>query len=447
MTEEASLAILLVDDEVAILRTLKRLFRKTGHRILAASSGREGLEILKEEHASVALIISDQRMPEMNGAQFLERAKKMAPDAMRILLTGYSELEALADSINKGEIHRYVTKPWEDNDLLVLVRQAIEQYELKKENQRLDALTRKQNKTLFELSKKLDQKVQARTRDLENKKRELEESLFNSVRSFASLMNLHSSKLAGHCRRVSAISGKMAEALELPEAQVNLIEIAGLLHDMGTIGLSANLITQNRDTWTDEEWRQYKDHPVHGQQVVQFINKLGNVGRVIRAHHERFDGQGFPDGLSEDKIPLGARIIAVADAYDRMVNLQVDMTHIVRNYLESLRDVADMSEKELSAKAAIHNIKQQAFTHYDPDLVKVLMTLFSQGKLKTEIKRLVAIKDLEPGMVLSQALYSVKGNFLLSKNARLIPEHIPKLKGLHDLRLIEDKIPIRAKQN
>lgn len=444
MTEEASLAILLVDDEVAILRALKRLFRKSGHRLLVASSGREGLEILAEEHASVALIISDQRMPEMNGAQFLERAKEMAPDAMRILLTGYSELEALADSINKGEIHRYVTKPWEDNDLLILVRQAIEQYELKKENQRLNEVTRQQNKTLFDLSKKLDQKVRERTADLQTKKRELEESLFNSVRSFATLVNMHSAKLGGHCRRVSAMSGQIAEAIKLPEAHVNLIEIAGLLHDMGTIGLSPSLITQNRDSWTDEEWRQYRRHPLQGQQVLQFINKLGNVGRVIRAHHERYDGQGFPDGLAETKIPLGARIIAVVDAYDRMVNLQADAEHITRSYLASLKNVKDIPQKELVRNAAIHNIKQHAFTRFDPDLVKALIDLTSKRALAARKKQLIAIKDLKPGMVLSQPLYSLTGNFLLSKNTRLIPEHIPKLKGLRDLRLIDDKLPIRV---
>jgi CheY-like chemotaxis protein len=122
---------MVVDDEKSSIKALHRLFRKEGHQIFTASNGQEGLEVLRKMKKPVSLIISDQRMPGMNGAQFLERAKKIFPDAIRFLLTGYSDMDAIVEAINKGEIHRYLTKPWDYNDLMLLVRQSLEQYELK----------------------------------------------------------------------------------------------------------------------------------------------------------------------------------------------------------------------------------------------------------------------------------------------------------------------------
>jgi response regulator RpfG family c-di-GMP phosphodiesterase len=445
MTENPVFSILLVDDEVAILKSLQRLFRRTGYRILIANGGREALEILKGEKETVALIISDQRMPEMNGAQFLERAKGMAPDALRFLLTGYSELSSLADSINKGEIHRYITKPWEDNDLLTLTRQAIEQYQLKKENQRLTELTKQQNQELSGFNRTLEQKVQERTRELQQKQKELEASLYNSIRSFTSLLNMQVSGLGEHGRRVSFLSGKMAEQLRFPDEKVTQIELAGLLHDIGKLGLSSNLVAYNTQDWTEEEKKQYYRHPVQGQQVVQFVNQLGSIGLMIRSHHEHYDGSGFPDGLSEAKIPLGAKIIAIADAYDKMVNFEVDAENLIETYLSlSLVKFKDLPRDTLLQQAAIHNLKQNAFTRYDPDLIKSLLAVYRQQKLAKERETLVPVSGLKAGMVLSNALYSVKGHFLLAQNTKLLPEHIPKLMALYNIHLIEAKIPIRV---
>ncbi len=103
--------LLLVDDEESITKALHRIFRREGYEIYTASSGQKGLEVLKEDKKPFSLIISDQRMPGMTGAQFLEKAKKIFPNAIRILLTGYSDMDAIVDAINKGEIHRYLTKP------------------------------------------------------------------------------------------------------------------------------------------------------------------------------------------------------------------------------------------------------------------------------------------------------------------------------------------------
>ena len=134
MTLKRKHTIIVVDDEKSITDAIRRLFRKDGYQILTATNGQEGLELLKKLEKPVSLIISDQRMPGMNGAQFLERAKNISPDAIRFLLTGYSDMNAIVESINKGEIHRYLEKPWNDDHLMLQVRQSLETYELKKES-------------------------------------------------------------------------------------------------------------------------------------------------------------------------------------------------------------------------------------------------------------------------------------------------------------------------
>ena len=129
MTPDKSYTLLVVDDEVSITRALQRLFRKEGYHILTAQSGGEGLTLLQAESRNVALIISDQRMPGMSGDQFLEKARKIAPDAMRFLLTGYADMEAVIKAVNNGGINRYLTKPWNDEALLLQVHQCLEHFE------------------------------------------------------------------------------------------------------------------------------------------------------------------------------------------------------------------------------------------------------------------------------------------------------------------------------
>ncbi|MDQ1363761.1 MAG: hypothetical protein QG652_1623, partial [Pseudomonadota bacterium] len=140
------ITILCVDDEKNILSSLRRLLRPEGYEVQLASSGAEGLEIL--EKMPVDLVISDMRMPEMNGAEFLEKVYAKWPDTVRILLTGYSEISSTIDAINKGNIYKYISKPWEEHDLRQTIRNALEARKIEKERDALLVLTRKQNEEL-----------------------------------------------------------------------------------------------------------------------------------------------------------------------------------------------------------------------------------------------------------------------------------------------------------
>lgn len=161
MNLKYSHTLLLVDDELSILKSLKRLLRKEKHQILTATNGREALDVLAHTDEDVSLIISDQRMPEMTGAQFLAQAVNIAPDSVRFLLTGYADLNAVADAVNKGKIHRYITKPWNDDEINELIHMALSQVELRKENKRLTELTERQNSELAELNKDLEKRCKS----------------------------------------------------------------------------------------------------------------------------------------------------------------------------------------------------------------------------------------------------------------------------------------------
>ncbi len=157
--------ILCVDDEENILSSLERVFlEEEDYEIITANSGEKGLEILKER--SVDLIISDQRMPGMNGTEFLKKARKLYTDTIRIVLSGLSDFDTVMEAINEGEIYRLIQKPWEERDLLLAVKDSLERYELMRENKKFQNEIRRQNEELRILNVQLEEKVQERTQEL-----------------------------------------------------------------------------------------------------------------------------------------------------------------------------------------------------------------------------------------------------------------------------------------
>ncbi len=164
--------LLIVDDESNVLRSLKRLLFETDYRVLTAESGDEGLKMFENE-SSIQLVVSDYRMPEMNGVEFLKRVKELHPDTIRIILSGYADVIAIVEAINDGQVYKFISKPWNDQDLLTTVMRAFEQYSLVQENRHLNEELLKRNKELEDVAQELERKVQERTKDLGMKNRAL----------------------------------------------------------------------------------------------------------------------------------------------------------------------------------------------------------------------------------------------------------------------------------
>lgn len=421
--------LLLVDDEANILSSLKRLFRPHGYRIFTAENGRQGLEILARE--SVDMVISDMRMPEMNGAQFLEQARKTWPDTVRILLTGYAELDSAIDAINKGQIYRYIAKPWEDADMLVLVRQALERKVLLQEKKRLEALTQRQNEELRELNSSLEQKVLERTSELKQTMdflnlahEKLKKGFLTSIQVFSNMTELREGALAGHSRRVADLAHKIAQQMGMSVLEAQDVLVASLLHDIGKLGLPDDLLRKPFSALTPEQRAEVAKHPARGQASLMALEQLKGAARLIRGHHERFDGKGYPDGLAGEAIPLGARILALANDYDAL-------------------QIGSRADRRLSADEAATFIKENRGKHYDP---RVVDTFFQVTGLKASPSsrpespgQAVRVADLEPGMVLARDIVTRDGVLLLSKDFLLDEDLISQLDSFEE----NDGTPLR----
>lgn len=451
MSQESRHTLFFVDDEILILKALQRLFRRHNYEIRVASNGHEGIKMLEECETPVSMIISDQRMPGMTGTEFLERSKKLYPDAIRFLLTGYSDMNAVVDSVNKGEIHRYIKKPWNDDELVVQVEESLKHYALAAENKRLLEITREQNKKLFEFGRQMDLKVKERTKKISeiNKtmaflNKELELNLFNAARAFASLTEMNSPVLQGHGRRVSRLACRIAEKLGFSESETTQIELASMLHDIGKTGFSEKIKgIIDKTSGNEEEKKLYQKHPEEGQAVIAFINRFDEIGFWVRHHHERYDGSGYPDNIGGDEIPLGSRIIAVADIYDRITGFKMMNNRYLKEYLASFELTRDhLSTEEKMNNAALAHIRKHSFTKYDPDIVKAFLAVVDEKGIKTLGEKKVSVRELSEGMIIGQALYSKKGRFLLPYKTALTAEMIDKLQIIYDNGEIENYIHI-----
>lgn len=409
--------ILCVDDEPNILSSLRRLFRSKGYDVIIANGGHEGLKMLETE--KVDLVISDMRMPIMDGAAFLEQVRNRWPDLIRILLTGYADMQSTIDAINRGEIYRYITKPWDDNDIVLVVREAIERKELEREKNRLEELTQRQNDELKELNANLEHKVLQRTKELRSAhdqllgaNERLRNSFLTSIKVFSSVIEMRGGKLTGHSRLVADLSRKIAHKMALNARESQDIFVASLLADIGKLGFSDELINTPISQLAPEQLRDFYKHAVKAEQLLLPLEDLHAAAKIIRSQHERYDGHGLPDGLSGESIPLGSRILTVANDY---LQLQNGM----------------YSQKRLFPDDAKAFIYKSAGSRYDPKVIEAFKRVFDRNDDDGDIIK-VHIKDAAPGMMLAADLISKDGLLLLPADYVLEPNVIEKLK-LYDI--------------
>jgi response regulator RpfG family c-di-GMP phosphodiesterase len=409
--------LLFVDDEANILSSLKRLFRSQGYRIFTAEGGAAGLQVFEQN--AIDLVISDMRMPEMNGAQFLEQVRAKWPDTIRILLTGYADVGSTIAAINKGEIYRYIAKPWDENDITLTVKHALERKNLEQEKQRLEALTLKQNEELKDLNANLETKVRQRTEEvrqtmgfLEVAHKQLKDSFLTSLKVFANLMELREGAMGGHSRRVADYARRLAQRMGMTESEVQDVMFAGLLHDIGKIGLPDRLLHKPFSSLTTEERAEVIKHPATGQAALMALENMKEAARLIRSHHERFDGLGFPDGLSGMAIPRGARILAVANDYDAV-------------------QTGSILNKQLTEMEAREFLLEGRGKRYDPKVADVFLEMLGGAGQSTyagpEMK--IPSSALRNGMALARDLVSPEGLLLLSKDYLLDESMIEQIRS------------------
>jgi response regulator RpfG family c-di-GMP phosphodiesterase len=403
--------ILFVDDEPSILSSLRRLFRPHGYSIFVAESGEQGLQVLEKE--DIDLVVSDMRMPEMDGAHFLEQVRQRWPHVVRLLLTGYADVTSTIAAINCGEIYRYIAKPWDDNDIVLTVRDALEHQRLVSENTRLLALTQQQNDELKVLNAGLEKKVAERTAELQQALKDLKRGFIDTVHVFSGLIELRGGKLGGHSRRVAEHARVIAQRLGLGEAELQDVMLAALLHDIGKIGLPDQVLDKPFNMLPVEVRAEVMKHAQKGQAVLMGIAQLKNAALLIRHHHECFDGSGYPDHLAGLAVPLGSRILAVANEYDAL-------------------QLGTLVGRELKPQEALKFVVDNRGKRYDPAVVDAFSAWLAESQkvyiveLPTRPARLLA------GMELARDLVHKEGYLLLAKGCRLDAEVISQLNRMEE---------------
>lgn len=314
--------VLIVDDENNNLQLLRRTLRG-GYNILTAANGIEALKLVEDFGPQISLIVSDQRMPEMEGTEFLKKVNESNPQIIKILLTGHVDSDILVSAINDCDLFQYILKPFEPDELKIAVEKGIEKY-----------LLATDNKLYYN---------------------ELRELFYKTIRAISNALDTRDAYTNGHSIRVTLYSMILARKLDLDKSFLEDIEIAGLLHDIGKIVMPQNILCKNGKL-TDEEFTIMKSHPVIGEKIVINIKKLQAISNWVKAHHEKWDGKGYPDGLRGNDIPLAGRIIALADTYDAMTS--------TRTY-----------RKALSHEIAMEEIKRCIGTQFDPTLGEIFLSL------------------------------------------------------------------------
>ncbi|MFI8743821.1 HD domain-containing phosphohydrolase [Pseudomonas sp. NPDC077186] len=414
----ASLAtLLLVDDEDNILNSLRRVLRNEPYRLLTAGSGEAALDLLEEQ--PVDLVISDARMPGMDGATLLAEVQQRWPQCLRILLTGYADITTTVKAINEGQIYRYISKPWDDDELRLIIRQALAFQHSERERLRLEALTREQNERLQDLNASLEQRVRDRTAELEQTAdmldlayAELRKSYVTATEVFANLVGQRLSKERQTNTQVIALVKAYAEHHRLDERSSNDLAMAAALYNIGKLTWDDQLLGRPADTLYKEERARYRQYPVLGESLLMTLEPVQDAGRLIRHHQERWDGNGFPDRLEGDAIPFGARLLKLA----------VDFIELQRGLV---------LERRLNRDEALLLIKKYAGRLYDPALCDVFIELCTSlaPDLVLADASILALdtRRLEPGMLLARNLHADNGMLLLNAGKPLTRALIDKL--------------------
>jgi putative two-component system response regulator len=313
--------LLVVDDMEAMRMALAQCLRLTGYDVVAAASGAEALELLRTQRFD--LLLTDQAMPGISGLELTEAVSRMHPHMPVVVLTGHTDVELAKDSLQRGASD-FVTKPVNIRELPILVERN---------------LTRRR----LEVARLQEREAQV---------------LFAAIKALASAVDAKDRYTARHSRMVTRLALLLADEISLSSEERSVLELSAWMHDVGKIGVPDSILSKP-GSLTQEEFAVMMVHPVKGGEIVGEIEELGRVADVIRHHHERVDGGGYPDGLRGEAIPLASRIILIADAFEAMT--------------------ADRSYRRgLGWETALQELREHSGTQFDANLVRAFIIMLAR---------------------------------------------------------------------
>lgn len=316
--------VLFVDDDAQALASFRRQFGMD-HDVHTAGTAGEALDVISK-HGPFTVVVSDLKMPGMDGIEFLALAKETAPETVRILLTGFADMDNAVGAVNEGGIFRFLTKPCSQDMLAKALDDAVEQYDLVYARKELHSLKR------------------------------FKKAMEGVIAGFSTLLEARDPYTAGHQRRVAELSCRIAERMGFSSDHVDAMRIAGLLHDIGKVYVPADFLNRP-GRLRDQEFSIIQLHSDIGADILAPVEFDWPISTIIRQHHERLDGTGYPRGLEAEDILVESRIIAVADVVDAM------SSH--RPYRASL-----------GLEKALEEIGKNAGKAYDAEASEICLALF-----------------------------------------------------------------------
>lgn len=330
----ASARCLVVDDDSQVRSALVRAIESQGLTCIEARGGMTALAMLKE-HGEVPLCITDIYMPEMDGVTFLRQVRELYPDMAVLMLTGMAEVSTAVECLQIGALD-YISKPVLLDEVRARVSNALEKRNLVLQN------------------RFYQHTLESRVRELDTRNKQ---SLINGVEMLVFALEAKDAYTSGHSLRVKEFAVKTAVQLGYTGDMLAQVELGSKLHDIGKIGIREAILNKP-GALTPEEFEHVKLHTILGERILQpFLTEQPLVLRIVRSHHERVDGTGFPDSLDGDLVPMEARIVAVADAYDAMTTN--------RAY-----------RPPRAAQAAVDELRRAAGTHFDPQVVQAFLRAY-----------------------------------------------------------------------
>ncbi len=343
MTEDR---VLVIDDENVIGNLIKDTLAAEGYSVVFIQEAKDGIEVAKLNPFDVIFV--DLRMPEIDGIEVLKQIKQFDPDNLVIMITAYPSFESVKECLRWGAFD-YITKPFNLDDLIFTTKRALIHRRLNLENKRLMKQISQENIIL-------EKEVAERTEDLHNFYRQLQDIWMSAIRAMAQAIDGKDRYTQGHSQKVAKYAMMIAQEMELSTHEINEIKDAGELCDLGKIAIHDYIFTKP-EKLTAEEWVEVRLHPLKGAELLKPLKFLGGVIDLVGQHHERYDGTGYPDGLKGEEIKIGARILALADAFDAMTS--------ERPY----------RKKPLTKEEAIEEIKKNSGIQFDPKVFEAFLRI------------------------------------------------------------------------
>ena len=396
--------VLLIDTHQDVHDRLAQLLRLEPFELCSATTAAEALAILARQ--PVDLVMSAARLPDMDGATLLAQIHHAYPQTVRLLLTGETDLTLIIKAINEGQIYRYLSKPWKDEELLLALRQSLAHQHSERERLRLEQLIRQQNEELKQLNASLEKRVVSRTSELQQTAdmldlayEELKHSYATGTEVFSLLANLRLPRSKQTNRQIIELVRTWCVLHGLDDASSRDLTMAAALYNIGKLSWSDSMMVAPSDLLHSTDRARFREYATQSESLLMTLEPMKDAARLIRHHQERWDGSGFPDHLKGEAIPFGSRLLKLA----------VDFIELQRGLI---------LERQMNSDEALLYIRKYAGRLYDPDMVEDFVqacaAFLSDVTLGDPMVKVLGTRELAEGMVLARNLNADNGMLLLN---------------------------------